>query len=270
MRRRDLLARAVAGSFLLAACTNDPTPRRPTGATIQEEPAVRDEALRDAARRNDAPSARRLIAAGADVNATDAHGESAYLLAASDNAPEVLDLALRHGADVNALDSWNGTALIRAAERGHALVVGRLLRAGISKNHVNRIGYQAIHEVVWLGADDTGHLDTTRVLVAGGVELDRSSGEERLTPLQMARERGYRRIEAVLAAARSALPVRDPDAELRSAAAAGDANRVALAVRAGARLETKDDRGRTPLLLAATYERVEVERLLVALGADPQ
>ena len=55
---------------------------------------------------------------------------------------------------------------IRAAERGHAQIVGRLLRAGISKDHVNRIGYQAIHEVVWLGADDEGHIDTTRVLVA--------------------------------------------------------------------------------------------------------
>ena len=41
----------------------------------------------------------------------------------------------------------------RAAERGHHLVVGRLLRAGIDKDHVNRIGYQAVHEAVWFGAD---------------------------------------------------------------------------------------------------------------------
>ena len=78
---------------------------------------------------------------------------------------------LAAGADVDAKDSWNGTGLIRAAERGHHLVVGRLLRAGIDKDHVNRIGYQALHEAVWFGADAAPELATVQVLVAGGVEL---------------------------------------------------------------------------------------------------
>ena len=32
-------------------------------------------------------------------------------------------------------------------------MVGDLLQAGIDRDHVNRIGYQAIHEAVWLGED---------------------------------------------------------------------------------------------------------------------
>lgn len=63
--------------------------------------------------------------------------------------------------------------------------------------------------------------------------------------------------------------IADPDAALLRAAEAGDADRVALALRSGADIETRDARGRTALLLAATSDRVEVARLLVAMGASP-
>ena len=275
MNRRDLLGllalTLVAGCGAGGSGGADPaasgsaaTSRTPSPAPVTGRD---DEALRQAARRDDVPTAQRLIAAGSDVNAKDAGGESAYLITTADNAPGVLELTLRNGARINDLDSWNGTGLIRAAERGHAQIVGRLLRAGISKDHVNRIGYQAIHEVVWLGADDEGHIDTTRVLVAGGVQLDRPSGNERLTPLQMARERGYRTIEATLAAASTATRPTDPDAELVRAAAAGRPDQVALALRAGADIAARDGRGRTAW--AASQGREDVRRLLRAMGASP-
>ncbi|WP_392424637.1 ankyrin repeat domain-containing protein [Barrientosiimonas humi] len=275
MNRRDLLG--LLALTLVAGCSAggsggaDPAASGSAGTSRTPSPAPvtgrDDEALRQAARRDDVPTAQRLIAAGSDVNAKDAGGESAYLITTADNAPGVLELTLRNGARINDLDSWNGTGLIRAAERGHAQIVGRLLRAGISKDHVNRIGYQAIHEVVWLGADDEGHIDTTRVLVAGGVQLDRPSGNERLTPLQMARERGYRTIEATLAAASTATRPTDPDAELVRAAAAGRPDQVALALRAGADLAARDGRGRTAWV--ASQGREDVRRLLRAMGASP-
>jgi uncharacterized protein len=56
---------------------------------------------------------------------------------------------------------------------------------------------------------------------------------------------------------------------LLAAAESGDATAAALAIRAGASLETRDERDRTPLLLAATQDRLGVARLLVYLGADP-
>ena len=115
--------------------------------------AALDSALRDAAWANDVEAARGLVARGADVDAADSTQQSAYLVATSEGYLDLLELTLAAGADVDAKDSWNGTGLIRAAERGHHLVVGRLLRAGIDKDHVNRIGYQAVHEAVWFGAD---------------------------------------------------------------------------------------------------------------------
>ncbi|WP_020522508.1 ankyrin repeat domain-containing protein [Catelliglobosispora koreensis] len=57
--------------------------------------------------------------------------------------------------------------------------------------------------------------------------------------------------------------------DLLSAARAGDVAAAQEAIAAGAELEKRDERGRTPLLLAVTEDHVEVARLLVAAGADP-
>nr|WP_306320365.1 MULTISPECIES: ankyrin repeat domain-containing protein [unclassified Streptomyces] len=54
-----------------------------------------------------------------------------------------------------------------------------------------------------------------------------------------------------------------------SAARDGDTDAVRAAVRAGADTEVRDDRGRTPLLLAALGDHVAAAKVLVAAGADP-
>jgi ankyrin repeat protein len=227
-----------------------------------------DAALRSAAATNDVAAAKRLVAAGADVNAKNTQQESAYLLAASEGSPGVLELALAHGAIVDDKDSFNGTALIRAAERGHAHIVGLLLRAGNAKDHVNRLGWQAIHEAVWLGKGDERYAATIRTLIAGGVQLDRPDTANGLTPLAMAKRRGQADVVTILE--RAAAPdAGDPTANLLAAAASGDATGVALALRAGARIEAYDDRHRTPLLLASAADHVSAARVLVAMGADP-
>ncbi|HYN67152.1 MAG TPA: ankyrin repeat domain-containing protein [Ornithinibacter sp.] len=261
-------ASALLVVVALVGCTSAGQPA-PTARPSSTAQAALDAALRDAAWADDVEAARGLVARGADVDAADETQQSAYLVATSEGYLELLEVTLAAGADVDAKDSWNGTGLIRAAERGHHLVVGRLLRAGIDKDHVNRIGYQAVHEAVWFGADEAPEVATVQVLVAGGVELGRASVTEGLTPLEMARARGYRSLERVLAAADGHRPSSDPDAAVLAAAAAGDADAVALALRDGARLEVRDESGRTPLLLASAGDHVEVARVLVAMGADP-
>lgn len=246
-----------------------PTTPVPTPTTRSAELTTLNEGLRAAAWANDVTEARRLITLGADVNAKDETQQSAYLIATSEGYLDLLRLTLAHGAKVDDKDSWNGTGLIRAAERGHALVVGELLRAGINRDHINRIGYQAIHEAVWLGDDTPEYATTVRVLAAGGVELDRRSPSAELTPLEMARQIGHTGAAGILETITSAARPADPDAALLQAAEVGDANAVAIALRAGANIEARDAHDRTALLLAATYDQVPVANVLVAMGASP-
>jgi ankyrin repeat protein len=232
-------------------------------------PEITDELNRqliDAAWANDLDRAADLIASGADVNFKDRTVQSAYLIATSEGYRELLELTLQHGADVTSLDSYNGTGLIRSAERGHYLVVGRLIRAGIDVDHINRLSWTALHESIILGDGGQRYVDTVRVLIAGGVDLELAS--DGTTPLQHAEARNQKRIVESLTAALTAEQIDQPDEALLDHAANGDADGAALALRAGANVETRDTRGRTPLLLAAAADHVEVAAVLVALGAD--
>ncbi len=225
-----------------------------------------DERLRSAAWSDDVKAAETLIAWGADVNAKDDTVQSAYLIATSEGHLELLRLTLANGADVHDLDSWHGTGLIRAAERGHWRVVGELIRAGVPLDHVNRVGYQAIHEAVIFGRDDESYHATVRVLVAGGADFSTPSMNERQTPLQMAYAKGFPRQAALLERLTTEPLPQDPGAALLSAAEAGDPDAVALALRAGAAPDTRDASGRTASEIAEERMHPAAAQLLRALG----
>ena len=151
---------------------------------------------------NELASARALISTGADVNATDSSEQSAYLIATSEvgDDPRLLELTLAGGADVEAKDSFNGTGLIRAAERGYPRIVARLLAAGIDRDHVNRLGWTALLEAVILGEGGPDHVETVRLLLAGGANADLPDADG-VTVLEHAKRRGQQEIVALLTAA---------------------------------------------------------------------
>jgi ankyrin repeat protein len=285
----------TAVAFVTAACggegaaTSSPSPQAtsPAAATARPSPqpektpqaakpgakerARLNQQLIKAAWDNDLRRARDLIARGADVNAKDNTVQSAYLITTSEGYLELLNLTLKHGADVDSKDSFNGTGLIRAADRGHADIAGRLVQADIKINHINKLGWTALHEAIILGDGSRRYVDTVRVLVAAGTDLQLPSQRDQISPLEHATSKGHNEIAQVL---RAALQADEPskrvaNRRLLDAAERGDATAAALAIRAGANLETRDERGRTPLLLAATEDRLEVARLLIYLGADP-
>lgn len=232
-----------------------------------------DRRLIAAAWDGDVGRARALIARGADVNAQDETRQSAYLIATSEGYLELLELTLRNGADVDAKDSFDGTGLIRAAERGHHDIVGRLIQAGAVLDHVNNLGWTALHEAIILGDGSPPYMDTIRVLVAAGADVQLASSRDGVAPLEHATARGQVPVAELLRAARQLDdrpgPQHGAGKRLLDAAAQGDPDAAALALRAGAGLEVRDEQQRTPLLRAATFDRVAVARLLVALGGDP-
>ena len=266
---------ATPTAFSSATPSTRPTPQR-TASTPPPKPnakkqAALDEQIIAAAWKNDVRRARALIDQGADVNAKDNTVQSAYLISTSEGYLELLNLTLRHGADVDSKDSFNGTGLIRAADRGHADIAGRLIQADIKINHINNLGWTALHEAIILGNGSRRYVDTVLVLVAGGADLRLPSQRDQISPLDHATAKGYNEIAKVLETALDAdKPLKQvANRRLLAAAQRGDATAAALAVRAGANLETRDPRGRTPLLLAVTEDRLVVARLLVHLSANP-
>jgi ankyrin repeat protein len=167
---------------------------------------VRDDrgatALVRAAYGNHVDVAALLVQAGADVDLQDDTRQSAYLIATSEvgDDPRLLDLTLGAGADVDAKDSYDGTGLIRAAERAHVAIVQRLLQAGIDRDHVNRLGYTALHEAVVFGEGGPADQATVAALVAGGVALDIPDGSG-ATALAHAERSGQREVASILRAA---------------------------------------------------------------------
>ena len=123
------------------------------GADVEAVDDTGATALVLAAYGNHVDVARALVDAGADVNHKDRTEQSAYLISTSEvgDDPRLLDLMLASGARVQAKDSFNGTGLIRAAERGFPVIVDRLLDAGIQVDHVNELGWTALHEAIILG-----------------------------------------------------------------------------------------------------------------------
>ena len=232
--------------------------------------AALDERLRQAAWANNLSAAEQLIDWGADVNAQDVTQQSAFLISTSEGHLELLQLMLAHGADVHALDSWNGTGLIRAAERGHWAVIGELVQAGVPLDHMNRVGYQGIHEAVWMGRDDATYFATVRVLYAAGADFSTPSANEGLSPLQMADYRGFGGQGAVLRELLNEPIPAEPTEALLAAAEAGNAAGVATALRAGADgLATSAD-GQTAFEIAEAGQHIAAQQVLEALGFSKQ
>jgi ankyrin repeat protein len=162
-----------------AASTGPPQPPQPTPRPTKKTPAPKLDAKQQArlnqqliaaAWDNDVRRAESLIIRGADVNAKDNTVQSAYLISTSEGYLELLNVTLKHGAHVDSKDSFNGTGLIRAADRGDADIAGRLVQAGVEIDHINNLGWTALHEAIILGDGSDRYVNTVWVLVAAGAD----------------------------------------------------------------------------------------------------
>ena len=68
----------------------------------------------------------------------------------------------------------------------------RLIDAEIDVDHVNRLGWTALLEAIILGDGGRAHVETVRLLVDGGADVDLADGEG-VTPREHADAGGLRR-----------------------------------------------------------------------------
>ena len=184
-----------------------------------------------AAARGDAAEIARLAAGGADVNAREAYGRTplhvatfgrhheainalararanldlkesdrydAVTVAAVADDVATLKLLLQLGASAKQITSrYDGTALIAAAHLGHDEVVRMLIAAGAPLDHVNNLNWTALIESIVLGQGGRRHVATLEALVRAGANVNLADRNGQ-TPLQLARQRGFRAMVAIL------------------------------------------------------------------------
>ncbi len=192
---------------------------------------ARYEGLLAAAARGDAAEIRKLVAAGAKVDARDGYGRTPLHVAAYGGKHEAMRTLVAAGANPNALENdrydiatisavaddvatlrlglelgcsaknvtsrYDGTALIAAAHLGHDEVVRVLIRAGAPLDHVNNLGWTALIESIVLGNGGPRHLATLKALVDAGANVNLSD-RGGTTPLGLAKGRGYREMMVIL------------------------------------------------------------------------
>lgn len=141
-----------------------------------------------------------LLQAGADVDLQDDMLNNPFLYSGAEGLMEILALTHRAGADPTIRNRYGGVAIIPAAEKGHLDAVRYLLdETDVDVNHINDLGWTALLEAIILSDGGPVHQQIIAELIAHGADVTIADGDG-VTPLQHARQRGYREIEAQLIA----------------------------------------------------------------------
>jgi len=195
-----------------------------------------------------------LVAAGADLRATQKNGRNALHLAAGSANPEAVRFLLDHQFDVNEMSASGDTALMNAAGHCRLENVTLLLGAGARVN----------------GAEKKRGMTALMVAVIGG----RVSPTDVRTGAQSLGRCGpfddSLKITALLLDQGADMRAKDPEGQgaLHWAAAVGNAGVVDLLISKGAEVDAKDTLyGRTPLHLAANTADAKTAAILLENGA---
>ena len=247
----------------------------------REIPHGGNTALLFAVRAGDLPSARVLVAAGADVDDADAWGVSAAVLAAHGGHRELLEFLLENGADPNAADA-GFAALHDAVMRNDSGMVAALLAHGADPNQplltwtpTRRASRDHHYPPPFVGASPFwlaarfARIDLMRMLAEHGADphFVHEVGYIVDGRMQWQTERTTALMAAFGMAGRRARPwvpySGAPTAELRTLEA------VMLAVELGIDVNAVDATGRTVLDEAEALQYESVVEYLVAQGAEP-
>jgi ankyrin repeat protein len=244
-------------------------------------------ALSQAIRIGDVEAAREALSRGAPING--APGDKKHwrplILAIDQDNPEIVNLLFRHHADPNRKSRLDEPALTLAIRGQNRKITRQLLTAGADANASSSSGYKPLMEAARLGlsniADDllaaganpkakldngTSAADVarrfhfeklaSRLRRAGAPARDLPKPSIRLAALESASQRAASQSQTMLP-------------PIIEAARRGDDELLRVVIAAGAKLETPDPEGNSALHRAADGGHVEVIRILIRAGVDP-
>ena len=216
--------------------------------------------LLEAADRGQAAIVDLLLGVGASPDVQDLNGDTALMLAAASGSLPALALLVKATERDEKKDT---AALLAAAERGFAAAAGFLVEK--SDARINGIGSGRVPLVV---AAARGHLEVVATLLDLEADKDKRAANGQ-TALTAARLHGHEEIVDFLQS--RGAKAATGEVEFLVAAADGDlvTLRRLLAEPDGARLDARDELGRTALMRACEKHRIRVvEILLEYWGSD--
>lgn len=213
------------------------------GADVNATQADGMTALHWAAYRGDLRSARALLAAGSDVAATNRYGVAPLSLACQRADGEIVERLLERGANPDTTLRGGETALMTAARTGRPGPVEALLRRGAQVDSRERRGQTAL---MWAAAE--GHADVVELLIRAGADVNATLPGSGFTPMLFAAREGR-------------------TAVVRALLKAGvDVNAVTDPSKPGGKAPAK---GSSALILAVENGHYALALSLVEAGADP-
>lgn len=150
----------------------------------EERESIEPEVFLQSVKSGDYAEVKRLIEAGADINAKNNDGFPALIMALLMEHTEVATLLIEAGADVNAEAKAGYTALPIVAGDGLIEVVKLLVEKGADVNDRDNNGYTAL-----FSAAKYGHTKIAQLLIDAGADVNAQS-KEGATVLMFATEHG--------------------------------------------------------------------------------
>jgi len=240
--------------------------------------------IHKAADAGDLAKVKAFIQEGIDVN-TKVHGCTPLHCAARYGHKEVAELLIAKGADINAKDTRGRTPIDLAINKGRKAIakllasksgdvslhaaayvgdlqrVEKLINGGANVDAKDQKGQTALHY-----AASGGQIAVAKLLIANGADVN-AGGD--WTPLVEAAYYSKEMVELLLAKGADINTGRWP--ALHSALDAGRFDIVELLLAKGADVNIRDDKGHTPLHIAASYaaqKNPKIVKLLLSKGAD--
>ena len=215
---------------------------------------------------HDPAKVRLLLDRGAQVNVASKEKRTALLIAArQDGAAEVVSMLLAAGADPNAVDSMGGTALMLAADAGDVEVMGMLVKRGAKIDQRASAGFGSPR----FGNPSPEVMEKIKMRMGMAGKDGPPPGP---TALMVAAHAGNKECMRFLLEHAADPNVNSPGSfdVLGLTAQARDPEMVKMLLDKGARVDQRDFRGATPLILAAASDEVTPEtiRLLISKGSN--
>ena len=219
--------------------------------------------LHQAVIQGDKKAVQSLLQEGAKVDSKDQKENTPLHHAALHNHTDIIKLLLAKGAYIHTRDHLGRTPLHKAATHGQLESVRMLIDHGAKVNKVGHAG----HTPLWC-AVSTGQLDVVKLLLREQAKPNKKT-KDGTTPLHIATTGLFELTQLLHKAvgevtAKNKLLERAPDRSSETIVLA----MVQCLIEKGAKVNTQDAKGDTPLLRAVSKKYIDVAKLLIKHGAE--